>query len=363
MLQDCPFPQGSSRDDLVQRGDDHQRAQSNVAGHLLGVDGYAGRVRKADFQGSAEADVTVWRVEPDQIRRPDAVERKPFNSFKRDSEPRPRSAGIRRSRQRNRVLRARAPSCRRRTAFRTPVRAKRMPLLVGATEHCARLMRGLLEKTRSLRISAAGSSWSRWLGSALATGSGLLYRGFYRGLVETHPCSLTQWMGAVHDLPGTTVTSGRPHLTAVSTAAPYPDWLLRLRSVTVDAGMSVYRLGSRAGLSQSHLKKLLTGGVENPRTETLEQLAAAAEKSLEWILHGDEVVEMVEVGLTQPQLDALSACAFLDDSDLRSLLREAVIQFVDARRADPDVSEMLASLQRRREARSAAQPAHGPGAS
>jgi hypothetical protein len=84
----------------------------------------------------------------------------------------------------------------------------------------------------------------------------------------------------------------------------------------------------------------------------LEQLAAVAERPLEWILHGDEVVEEVGVGLTEPQLDTLNACAFLDDSDLRSLLREAVIQFVDARRADPDVSEMLARLQRRRVARS-----------
>jgi transcriptional regulator with XRE-family HTH domain len=148
------------------------------------------------------------------------------------------------------------------------------------------------------------------------------------------------------------VVSERPHLTAVSTAVSYPDWLLRLRSVTVDAGMSVYRLGSVAGLSQSHLKKLLTGEVENPRTETLEQLAAAAEKPLEWILHGDAVVEEVVVGLTEPQVDTLNACAFLDDSDLRSLVREAVIQFVDARRADPDVSEMLVRLQRRRVARS-----------
>jgi transcriptional regulator with XRE-family HTH domain len=150
------------------------------------------------------------------------------------------------------------------------------------------------------------------------------------------------------------MNSERPHLTAVPTAASYPDWLLRLRSVTVDAGMSVYRLGSRAGLSQSHLKKLLTGGVENPRAETLEQLATAAEKSLEWLLHGDEVVEVVEVGLTQPQVDALSACAFLDDSDLKSLLRAAVVQFVEARRADPDVSEMLERLQRRRATKSAA---------
>jgi transcriptional regulator with XRE-family HTH domain len=157
--------------------------------------------------------------------------------------------------------------------------------------------------------------------------------------------------------------SGRPHLTAVSTAASYPDWLVRLRSVTVDAGLSVYRLGSLAGLSQSHLKKLLTGGVENPRTETLAQLAAVAEKSLEWILHGDEVVELVEVGLTQPQVDALSACAFLDDSDLRSLLREAVVQFVEERRADPDVGEMLTRLQRRREARSEASSANQPGVS
>ena len=149
------------------------------------------------------------------------------------------------------------------------------------------------------------------------------------------------------------MTSERPHLTAVSTAASYPDWLLRLRSVTVDAGVSVYKLGSLAGLSQSHLKKLLTGEVENPRTETLEQLAAAAEKPLEWILHGDEVVEEVLVGLTEPQLDTLNACAFLDDSDLMSLLREAVVQFVDARRTDPDVGEMLERLQRRRVARSA----------
>ncbi len=154
------------------------------------------------------------------------------------------------------------------------------------------------------------------------------------------------------------MNSERPHLTAVSTAASYPDWLLRLRSVTVDAGMSVYRLGSLAGLSQSHLKKLLTGEVENPRTETLEQLAAAAEKPLEWILHGDEVVEGIEVGLTEPQLDTLNACAFLDDSDLRSLLREAVIQFVNARRTDPDVSEMLARLQRRRVARPAGSRNH-----
>jgi transcriptional regulator with XRE-family HTH domain len=157
--------------------------------------------------------------------------------------------------------------------------------------------------------------------------------------------------------------STHPHLTAVSTAASYPDWLVRLRSVTVDAGMSVYRLGSRAGLSQSHLKNLLTGEVENPRAETLEQLAAAANKSLEWLLHGDEVVEMVEVGLTQPQLDALGACAFLDDSDLRSLLREAVIRFVEARRADPDVAEMLARLQRRREAQSTERSADRHGAS
>jgi transcriptional regulator with XRE-family HTH domain len=149
------------------------------------------------------------------------------------------------------------------------------------------------------------------------------------------------------------MASERPHLTAVSTAASYPDWLLRLRSVTVDAGMSVYKLGSLAGLSQSHLKKLLTGEVENPRTETLEQLAAAAEKPLEWILHGDEVVEEVLVGLTEPQLDTLNACAFLDDSDLMSLVREAVVQFVDARRSDPDVGEMLERLQRRRVARSA----------
>jgi transcriptional regulator with XRE-family HTH domain len=159
------------------------------------------------------------------------------------------------------------------------------------------------------------------------------------------------------------VNTVRPHLTAVPTADSYPDWLLRLRSVTVDAGMSVYRLGSRAGLSQSHLKKLLTGGVENPRTETLAQLADAAEKSLEWLLHGDEVVETVEVGLTQPQLDALSACAFLDDSDLRGLLRDAVIHFVDARRADPDVSDMLARLQRRREVRSTRLDGDQPGAS
>ena len=117
------------------------------------------------------------------------------------------------------------------------------------------------------------------------------------------------------------MTFERPHLTAVSTAASYPDWLLRLRSVTVDAGVSVYKLGSLAGLSQSHLKKLLTGEVENPRTETLEQLAAAAEKPLEWILHGDEVAEEVVVGLTEPQLDTLNACAFLDDSDLMSLVR------------------------------------------
>jgi transcriptional regulator with XRE-family HTH domain len=157
--------------------------------------------------------------------------------------------------------------------------------------------------------------------------------------------------------------SAHPHLTAVSTAVTYPDWLVRLRSVTVDAGMSVYRLGSRAGLSQSHLKKLLTGEVENPRAETLEQLAAAADKSLEWLLHGDEVVEMVEVGLTQPQLDALGACAFLDDSDLRSLVREAVVQFVDARRADPDVKEMLARLERRRDARASALRPDRPGAS
>lgn len=155
----------------------------------------------------------------------------------------------------------------------------------------------------------------------------------------------------------------RPHLTAVSTAVSYPDWLLRLRSVTVDAGMSVYRLGSLAGLSQSHLKKLLTGQVENPRTETLEQLAAVAEKPLEWILHGDEVVEEVVVGLTEPQLDTLHACAFLDDSDLRSLIREAVVQFVDARLADPDVGEMLARLQRRRVARSAGISTVHPGAS
>ena len=148
------------------------------------------------------------------------------------------------------------------------------------------------------------------------------------------------------------MSSDRPHLTAVSTAASYPDWLLRLRSVTVDAGMSVYRLGSLTGLSQSHLKKLLTGRVENPRNETLEQLAAVAERPLEWILHGDEVVEEVEVGLTEPQLDTLNACAFLDDSDLRSLLREAVMQFVEARLMDPDVSEMLVRLQRRRVARS-----------
>jgi transcriptional regulator with XRE-family HTH domain len=159
------------------------------------------------------------------------------------------------------------------------------------------------------------------------------------------------------------VSSGPPHLTAVSTADLYPDWLLRLRSVTVDAGISVYRLGSRTGLSQSHLKKLLTGGVENPRAETLEQLAAAAERSLEWILHGDEVVEVVEVGLTQPQVDALSACAFLDDSDLRSLLREAVVQFIAGRRADSDVSEMLERLQRRRVARSAALSSNQSGVS
>ena len=149
------------------------------------------------------------------------------------------------------------------------------------------------------------------------------------------------------------VSFGRPNLTAVSTAASYPDWLLRLRSVTVDAGMSVYKLGSLAGLSQSHLKKLLTGEVENPRAETLVQLAAAAEKPLEWILHGDEVVEEVVLGLTEPQLDTLNACAFLDDSDLTSLVREAVVQFVDARRTDPDVGEMLERLQRRRVARSA----------
>ena len=154
--------------------------------------------------------------------------------------------------------------------------------------------------------------------------------------------------------------SERPHLTAVSTAVSYPDWLLRLRSVTVDAGMSVYRLGSLAGLSQSHLKKLLTGGVENPRTETLEQLAAVAEKPLEWVLHGDEVVEEVVVGLTEPQVDALNACAFLDDSDLKSLVREAVVQFVDARRTDPDVSEMLERLQRRRVARSAGSSTNHP---
>jgi transcriptional regulator with XRE-family HTH domain len=159
------------------------------------------------------------------------------------------------------------------------------------------------------------------------------------------------------------VSSKRPHLTAVSTAASYPDWLLRLRSVTVDSGMSVYKLGSLAGLSQSHLKKLLTGDVENPRTETLEQLAAVAEKPLEWILHGDEVVEVVEVGLTEPQFDTLRACAFLDDSDLRSLLRDAVVQFVDARRADPDVSEMLARLQRRRVGKSAGLSPNHPGVS
>lgn len=148
----------------------------------------------------------------------------------------------------------------------------------------------------------------------------------------------------------------RPRLAAVSTAASYPDWLERLRSVTVDAGMSVYRLGSLSGLSQSHLKHLLTGKVKNPRPETLEQLAKAASKPLEWILHGDEVVEEVEVGLTEPQVDTLHACAFLEDSDLRSLVRQAVIEFVDARRADPDVSEMLARLQRRRLAGSAGPP-------
>jgi transcriptional regulator with XRE-family HTH domain len=126
--------------------------------------------------------------------------------------------------------------------------------------------------------------------------------------------------------------------------------------VTVDAGMSVYRLGSLAGLSESHLKQLLTGRVKNPRTETLEQLATAAAKPLDWILHGDEVVEEVGVGLTEPQVDTLNACAFLDDSDLRSLVREAVIQFVAERRADPDVGEMVARLQHRRAARSAGSP-------
>jgi transcriptional regulator with XRE-family HTH domain len=138
---------------------------------------------------------------------------------------------------------------------------------------------------------------------------------------------------------------------------------VRLRSVTVDAGLSVYRLGSLAGLSQSHLKKLLTGGVENPRAETLEQLAAVAERPLEWILHGDEVVEEVGVGLTEPQLDTLNACAFLDDSDLRSLVRDAVIQFVDARRTDPDISEMLERLQRRRVSRSEGRSTNHSGAS
>jgi transcriptional regulator with XRE-family HTH domain len=157
------------------------------------------------------------------------------------------------------------------------------------------------------------------------------------------------------------VSSGRPRLTAVSHAAAYPDWLVRLRSVTVEAGMSVYRLGSLAGLSQSHLKNLLTGKVENPRTETLEQLAAAAGKPLEWLLHGDEVVEEVGVGLTESQVDTLRACAFLDDSDLRSLVREAVQQFVEARRAEPDVSAMVARLQRRRAARSPTHPMRPPG--
>ena len=170
-------------------------------------------------------------------------------------------------------------------------------------------------------------------------------------------------MGVVQDLPGTEVSPERPRLAAVPTAASYPDWLVRLRSVTVDAGMSVYRLGSLAGLSESHLKQLLTGKVKNPRTETLEQLAAAAAKPLDWILHGDEVVEEVGVGLTEPQVDPLNACAFLDDSDLRSLVREAVIQFVAARRADPDVSETVARLQRRRVARSAGLPTDHSGVS
>jgi hypothetical protein len=92
----------------------------------------------------------------------------------------------------------------------------------------------------------------------------------------------------------------------------------------------------------------------------LEQLAAVAEKPLEWVLHGDEVVEEVVVGLTEPQVDALNACAFLDDSDLKSLVREAVVQFVDARRTDPDVSEMLERLQRRRVARSAGSSTNHP---
>ena len=69
---------------MIQRGDGHQRAQSNVAGHLLGVDGYPGSVRKTDLRGCAELDVTVWRVEPDQIRSPDAVETKPVSDFWRD---------------------------------------------------------------------------------------------------------------------------------------------------------------------------------------------------------------------------------------------------------------------------------------
>ena len=78
------FASARLSDDLVQRGDSHERAQSDVAGHLLGVDGHPGSVRKANFQGSVEANVTVWRVEPDQIGSPDGVQTKPINGFRRD---------------------------------------------------------------------------------------------------------------------------------------------------------------------------------------------------------------------------------------------------------------------------------------
>lgn len=141
------------------------------------------------------------------------------------------------------------------------------------------------------------------------------------------------------------------HLASVSTSVSYPDWLVRLRSVTIDAGITPYRLSKDTGLSQGNLGSLLAGDTSNPHKDTLKRLAAAVGKSLEWILSGDEIVEEIGLGLTQPEMDVLKACAYLGDSDPETLLREAVTRFVDARRSDPDVRDMLTSLQRNREKR------------
>ncbi len=145
--------------------------------------------------------------------------------------------------------------------------------------------------------------------------------------------------------------ASRPRLTAVSTAVDYPPWLVRLRSVTVDVGVSAYKLAQTTRMSERHLNTILNGGVISPHPASLARIAAAIGQTLEWIQTGDDVVQELEVGLSQVQVDVLNACAYLNDCEPGTLLREAVTQYVKERRTEEDVKILLNALESRRKSR------------